>query len=77
MAHFRGVLQGSRGPASRLAGKGHGLSMEAQSWEGAVTVELFHDFASGHDMAVVHLEPHHGVGVVREVFRGRVDGSAA
>lgn len=41
MAHFRGVVEGSRGSESRLGSKASGLAVVAQSWDGQIRVDLF------------------------------------
>jgi hypothetical protein len=41
MAHFRGWIQGQRGPASRLGGKSSGLSVSADGWHLGVDVRLY------------------------------------
>lgn len=70
MAHFRGTLQGARGEASRLGGKGSGLSATAASWEGRVEVSLYYDESKDCDMARVCLTQHHGRGVYVELYNG-------
>jgi|TARA_Y100000310_G_scaffold228936_1_gene231284 hypothetical protein len=72
MAHFRGTIQGARGPASRLGDKGTGLHVNAASWEGAVDVRLYE--AGGVDMAQVYLRKHNGAGVDRVLYDGPVSG---
>lgn len=42
MAHFIGVVQGSRGEASRLGGKETGMRVNANGWEAGVTVRAVH-----------------------------------
>lgn len=74
MAHFRGIISGQRGEASRLGSKKSGLSVEAASWEGKVSVRLFADENGGPDFAVVSLERHHGHGISKELYRGPVSG---
>lgn len=74
MAHFRAIIQGSRGEASRLGGKESGVTVEAQSWEGKVVTRLWHDEKSGLDMAEVSLAKHQGAGEDWLVWRGPVNG---
>lgn len=62
MAQFRGTIEGQRGQASRLGSKASGLTVEAQSWEGKIVTYLYHDDASGRDMARVTMEQHHSRG---------------
>lgn len=76
MAQFRGTIQGRRGEASRLGDKS-GLLVEAASWEGKVSVRLYHDNASGKDFAHVSLAPHHGAGTSRVLYNGPVSGEGA
>ncbi len=76
MAHFRGIVAGARGTASRLGHASSGMQVEAQSWEGKVVTYLQHDAATGQDMATVTLEPHHGAGTSRVLYHGPVSGSA-
>lgn len=74
MAHFYGTLQGSRGKASRLGTKRSDLSTVAASWEGAVSVCLYHNETTGQDCARVALMPWHGRGVDRVIYDGPVSG---
>jgi hypothetical protein len=70
MARFRGVIQGTRGQASRL---GHAtLRTYAASWQGAISVELYKqgDF----DYAEVRIVPHHGAGSSHLLYDGPVAG---
>ena len=73
MAHFRGTLQGSRGPASRLGTKKSCLRVEAQSWQGKVTVYLY-ERDDGIDCARVYLDRHHGEGTCLALYDGPVSG---
>jgi len=75
MAHFYGVLQGSRGEATRLGTKASGVHTTAASWEGAVKVDLWYDEDDGVDRCTVWLVPWHGHGTEKLVYSGRVDGS--
>jgi len=77
MAHFYGTLQGQRGQASRLGGKGSGLQTYAASWQGAVSVRLYYDEETGADMALVTLTRHHGKGSERVIYDGPVKGGEA
>jgi hypothetical protein len=74
MAHFRGTIAGQRGAASRLGSKASGLTVEAQSWQGRVVIDLYHDEKTGQDMAHVYLGTHHGAGVSRTLYDGPVSG---
>ncbi len=73
MAHFRGIVAGSRGETSRLGHAGTGLTVEAQSWEGKVVVSLLRD-GEGRDIAIVTMEPHHGAGTYRILYQGPISG---
>lgn len=75
MAHFYGILQGSRGEASRAGSKSSGLTTTAASWQGAVSVTLYE--RDGRDCACVQLRPWHGAGVSRVLYDGPVDGEEA
>lgn len=72
MAHFRGIIQGTRGEASRLGSKNSGLNVAACSWQGSVVVTLDYDETTGKDVATVALQPHHGAGVAKVLYRGPV-----
>jgi len=75
MAQFWGTIKGARGEASRLGHKASGLDTYAASWQGAVSVRLWHDAKTGRDMAQVELTAHHGAGVHRSLYRGPVSGA--
>ncbi len=75
MAHFRGTVAGTRGTASRLGTKNSGVTVEAQSWEGKVTVSL--SVKNGRDWAIVRLARHHGAGTDMAVYAGPVSGMDA
>lgn len=72
MAHFRGTIQGTRGEASRLGSKDSGLTVEAQSWQGKVTVQLAHDPATGIDSVIIELSKHHGQGRSMLLYNGPI-----
>lgn len=72
MAHFRGIIQGQRGEASRLGSRRSGLTVNACSWQGQVHVEL--SSRDGVDWAEVKLLPHHGTGIVKTLYDGPVGG---
>lgn len=74
MAHFYGTLKGNRGEASRLGSKASGIKACIASWEGAVTVVLWHDAETGVDMASVYLNKHHGAGTDQPLYYGPVGG---
>lgn len=60
MSHFYGVLQGSRGQATRCATKKSGLTAIAASWDGAVETTLFE--REGKNYYRVERIPWHGNG---------------
>jgi hypothetical protein len=74
VAHFRGIIRGQRGEASRLGSKASGLDVQAASWQGKVTVHLWEK--NGVDMALVELDQHHGKGTTRTLYNGPVSGCA-
>jgi len=75
VAQFYGLIKGARGEASRLGHKTSGMDATAASWEGSVSVRLWHDKKTGRDMARVSLEPWHGSGVSRGLYYGPVSGA--
>lgn len=40
MAHFRGLLQGSRGSVTRLGGRSNGIYARLNSWTNTVQISL-------------------------------------
>jgi hypothetical protein len=74
MAHFYGTIRGARGEASRLGHKSSGFRADAASWQGRASITLHHDEDTGRDIVTVRLEPHHGAGVDRVLYRGPVGG---
>lgn len=58
MAHFRAVIQGSRGEASRLGHKSTGISVKAQTWGWDLSVFVVHRDGDGHDIAHLELVRH-------------------
>lgn len=70
MARFYGVVQGTRGQASRCGSKSSGLTTTAASWQGAVETTLYRE--GDIDMARVVLKPWRGVGVSRTLYEGPV-----
>jgi hypothetical protein len=75
MAQFRGTIQGARGETSRTGNKVSGLTTEAQSWDGAVNTQLWHNEAEGRDYARVALTTHHGAGTNYLLYEGPVSGA--
>ncbi len=71
MAQFRGVVKGRRGrETTRLGDKSSGINVFAQSWQGAVQVNMFH--LNGQDRVEVWAIPHNGQGATRLLHRGVV-----
>lgn len=75
MSHFYGTLQGSRGEATRCGSKDSGIHTVAASWQGAISVNLFHDEETREDWARVCFSTWHGCGTDKEIFSGPVNGS--
>jgi len=73
MSHFYGVLQGSRGRATRCGTRGSGMQTTAASWQGCVTVSLYE--RDGRDYARVQLGRWHGAGTDQLIYDGPVDGA--
>ena len=74
MAQYLAAIKGQRGEASRLGSKRSGMDATVASWEGSVSVRLWHDAKTGRDMARVSLEPWHGSGSSRSLYYGPVSG---
>lgn len=53
MAQYLGLVEGSRGPATRLGGKASGLRVEANGWACGIEVDVKHE--DGHDVFYVTL----------------------
>jgi len=73
MSHFYGKLQGARGEATRCGNKGTGLEAIAAAWCGCVETTLWHDEATGVDMAEVSLARWKGRGTSRVLYRGPIN----
>lgn len=74
MAHFRGIIQGHRGSASRLGSKGSGLWVSADGWNGGVAVSLSAGKEGEPDHAHVALTTgsgHNGASIV--LYDGPID----
>lgn len=56
MAHFRAVIQGNRGVASRLGTKASGIFARVQSWGYDVVVDVQH--VNGEDWALITRRAH-------------------
>lgn len=74
MAHFRGEVFGARSTTSRCSTKTQGLETVASSWQGAVRVDVWHDFNSGKDMVSVRLVPWFGRGITKKLYEGPIGG---
>lgn len=73
MAHFYGIVKGSRGEATRCGTKASGMITKAASWQGAVEVRLY---TVGHtDYAVVSLTRWRGEGTEIVLYDGPVEGT--
>ena len=60
MAHFRAVMQGQRGAASRLGSKASGIWAKVQSWGHDVTVGAWYSEEDNTDYATVTIRRHDG-----------------
>jgi hypothetical protein len=58
MAHFRAVIRGGRGEASRLGHKSTGISTRLQTWGWDVEVSAIHNESKNSDTALVELVNH-------------------
>lgn len=73
MSHFYGMLQGSRGEATRCGTKASGMQVVAAGWGGCVRVYAWLDRATDKDMYSVTLGPWQGGGGwSRELARGEL-----
>ena len=55
MAHFRAVIEGNRGPASRLGSKDSGISTSVNGWGIGVDVYAYHDEHTGENRVRLEL----------------------
>ena len=76
MSHFYGVLQGSRGEATRCGTAKSGVRVTAASWAGAITTDLYTD-EKGRDCFRVQERPWHGRGKHRTLAEGVIGEGAA
>ncbi len=78
MAHFRGIIQGQLGEASRLGTKASGLSARLGSWQGGITVNIYHDPIrpeGGRDrVRIAFCQWDNGAGSNREIYDGPISG---
>lgn len=75
MARFYGSVKGQGQLAHRLGGKKSGISLAAASWQGSVSVSLWHDSRNDVDMCEVELKPWQGAGTSKLLYRGPVSGA--
>ena len=76
MSHYYGTLQGQAGQATRRGSKSSGLTVQAASWDGVVTVSLHHCPISGKDRYEVTLGPWQGTGgPTRLIAEGSIQGN--
>ena len=71
MSHFYGMLQGSRGAATRQGTKKSGIRTTAASWKGCVKVRLFIN-DEGEDMFEVSQDKWEGAGVRETLAIGKI-----
>jgi len=65
MAHFRAVIKGQRGEASRLGTKKSGIYGRIQTWSYDAKLNLRHDTTQGEDWLEIKVTPHVGGGSVQ------------
>ena len=53
MAHFYGVIQGSRGSVSRGGTKNSGMTASVNGWNVGARIEVYHDSETGLDTITV------------------------
>lgn len=71
MAEFYGILRGSRGQATRCGTTGSGIHATLASWDGALTLTLYHDEDGRPRFSVRQIE-WEGAGIEEEICRGVV-----
>jgi hypothetical protein len=69
MSHFYGVLQGTRGPATRCGDRRSGITTHAASWNGAIRVSTFVD-RFGNDCYRIEEVAWHGNGTYKPIAEG-------
>ena len=72
MSHFYGSVRGNRGGATRGGSKRSGFDTVAASFDGAITVRLYHDEDSGEDRFCVQQGRWHGSGIDEIIAEGVV-----
>ena len=70
MSHFYGVLQGSRGEATRCGTRRSGIVTTAAGWGGCIRVHVYHDETTGEDRFVVAQDTWQGKGVTEQIATG-------
>jgi hypothetical protein len=71
MAHFYVSCQGSRGSVHRLGGAGGGVHATLASYQGSISVRLYH--RDGVDYVRVYAGTWSGVGDERKIYDGPVN----
>ncbi len=69
MSHFYGILQGSRGEATRCGTKNSGMETYCASWSGAVRCFAYVN-EKGENCVRVELTKWHGVGTYKPLYDG-------
>ena len=72
MSHFYGVLEGSRGQATRCGTKSSGVNVTAAGWQGAIVTHVRYNADKDRDEYRVYLEPWHGSGGDRRLLSAGV-----
>jgi len=72
MAHFYGKLMGGRKEIHRTGTPKSGMSATVASWEGAVSIDAWHDKKTGKDMVSVAKRPWQGVGETKLLYAGKI-----
>jgi len=72
MAHFYGILRGSRSPATRCGTKTSGLTASARGWDIGARIEARHYDYLGDDTIELYLDGGSN-GLQKEVFLGEFD----
>ena len=72
MSHFYGVVEGSRGKATRCGTKSSGIKVQAAGWHGAVEVQVFQGI-NGEDRYHIWAIPWPDNGEHITIAEGRLD----
>lgn len=62
MAHFRAVIKGNRGEASRLGTKRSGVYARLQTWGHDLVLNMHHDEEGQGDWVTIEIAPHDSSG---------------